>query len=454
MKLNYKNFIILFFVSLCPVVSQAQKRAPQPTQTLEDAKKLYMERKYDLAKPIFEKYTKTITTKGFDEAYPYLEEIYKKLYDLGDIIDLYEKQIQILEKKKEKTRIDSLQIILGQMERANKMLSKTENVQIIDSVIVDKADFLSRINLSKESGLITSGMDNSSASSIYTNERKDKRYYAKKSDKSVFQIYTESKLMNDWTDETKLPEPVNTTSDSNYPFVLSDGVTMYYASNENSIGGYDLFITRYNTTTKTYLNPEQLGMPFNSIYNDYLLAVDELNEVGYFASDRFQEPGKVIIYTFIPNPEKILLETEDKTILRNRARITSIKDTWKLGNNYATLLGKIKNQTASSGKEAKKDFTFVINDNIVYHTLSDFESDSAKDLFLKYQSLEKAYNSGEKKLEQDRLEYSKATGNKKDNLGKNIREEEARLEALYPHLQDAMIKVRNTEIRGLRQQQQ
>jgi hypothetical protein len=39
--------------------------------------------------------------------------------------------------------------------------------------------------------------------------------------------------------------------------VLTDGITIYYASdNENSMGGYDIFVTRYNTGTDTFLNPE------------------------------------------------------------------------------------------------------------------------------------------------------------------------------------------------------
>ena len=34
--------------------------------------------------------------------------------------------------------------------------------------------------------------------------------------------------------------------------------------------GYDIFVTRYNTNTYSYLMPENVGMPFNSPYNDYM----------------------------------------------------------------------------------------------------------------------------------------------------------------------------------------
>ena len=70
------------------------------------------------------------------------------------------------------------------------------------------------------------------------------------------------------------------------------------------LGGYDIFVTRYNTNTDTYLVPENVGMPFNSPYNDYMYVIDEYNNLGWFASDRFQPEGKVCIYVFIPNNSK------------------------------------------------------------------------------------------------------------------------------------------------------
>jgi len=49
------------------------------------------------------------------------------------------------------------------------------------------------------------------------------------------------------------------------PFVMSDGLTLYFASTDHqSFGGYDLYVTRYNLATDSYLVPNQLNMPFNS----------------------------------------------------------------------------------------------------------------------------------------------------------------------------------------------
>ncbi len=45
-------------------------------------------------------------------------------------------------------------------------------------------------------------------------------------------------------------------------------------------------------------------MPFDSPYNHYMHVIDQYNNLGWFASDRFQPEGKICIYVFIPNSSK------------------------------------------------------------------------------------------------------------------------------------------------------
>ena len=51
--------------------------------------------------------------------------------------------------------------------------------------------------------------------------------------------------------------------------------------------------------------PENVGMPFNSPYNDYMYVIDEFNDLGWFASDRYQPEGKCAsMYSFPTHPSK------------------------------------------------------------------------------------------------------------------------------------------------------
>ena len=122
---------------------------------------------------------------------------------------------------------------------------------------------------------------------------------------STLSILSRNKLLDKWSDGSLLPGSINEAMNADYPYVLTDGITIYYASDgPGSMGGYDIFVTRYNTNTDSYLMPENVGMPFNSPYNDYMYVIDEFNDLGWFASDRYQPEGKVCIYVFIPNSSK------------------------------------------------------------------------------------------------------------------------------------------------------
>ena len=60
-----------------------------------------------------------------------------------------------------------------------------------------------------------------------------------------------------------------------------------------------------------------------------MFVIDEFNNLGWFASDRYQPEDKVCIYVFIPNATKKVYnyeETDPQRLIR-LAQIHSIKDT-------------------------------------------------------------------------------------------------------------------------------
>jgi hypothetical protein len=423
--MRYTFFIMLFFVS---VVLHAQ--------TLEEADKLYADKKYVAA-----------------------AEIYEQLYRFDSASESYKMQISLLEKnakpnkRNTKTAVitDSIKLLVKKtesLERLEKMVRRCENIQIIDSIVVDKNNFLNVYHLSEDAGTL----EKTKSSAVYENQLKDRRFYGKKNDKNLFRLYTQVKTQDGWSEEKPLDIPVDSLANDNYPFVMSDGLTIYYASTGNeSIGGYDLFVSRYNIDNDMYLAPKQLGMPFNSTCNDYMLVIDELNNVGYFATDRFQPEDKVIVYTFIPNEEPVFVENEDFVVLSSRAVINSIRDTWRQGTDYQALLQKIKNDIEKSRQQKiTKDFTFVINDNIVYYTLADFDDEGAKQTFLRSRELQKQILTLENQLEVQRRNYAEGDANRKRTLKLSILENESRLESLYNTVKKTEIEARNREIKKLR----
>ncbi|GHT76892.1 hypothetical protein AGMMS50262_16440 [Bacteroidia bacterium] len=410
-------------------------------QTIEDARKLFAEGKYAEAVPLFE----TIVKSTAKKTAIYKPESYRSLGDCYYFLYEFEKSVLAY------SQCADLPAITPQMERskrAARMLSRCEDIQIIDSVIMNKNDFLKTYFMSSECGSLTD--ENGRIS--YENPLKDKRYFSAKNNKNgKYRLYSEINLQGMWEDRRELNLPSDTSANDNYPFVLQDGLTLYFASTgENSIGGYDLFVTRSNLNNDTYLTPNQLGMPFNSIFNDYMLAIDEIHNTGYFATDRFQPEGKVVIYTFIPNEQITPIQTENEKTLIDRAKITSIRDSWPAGKNYKSYLAGIRQSIANENKTGTNDFFFVLNDQTVYNRLNDFKDDGAKQAFLQSAELEKNRTNLKKELDALRLEYAQASNAKKETMKANILTKEKRLEELESKYKQALANARNFELRRKR----
>ena len=453
-------------------------------QSLDQAKKLYNDGKYAEAKPVFEKlvkqapsnasynqwygvccfetgdlagaekHLKVAVKRRVQDAYRYLGEVYYQTYRFDEAEEMFDEYITLLTKKKQD--VEPYQIRMDLANKASRMLDKVENVQIIDSLVVDKDDFLSAYTLSEESGTLTTYQDffqtnDPGNSSVYMNQKGDKIYYAHSTDGNHNCLFTQSKLMDQWGDEKQLPMNINSDADDGYPFVLSDGVTIYYASKGNgSLGGYDLFVTRYNINSDTYLTPEQLGMPYNSPFNDYMMVIDEAKQLGWFVSDRYQPEGKVCVYLFIPNDNRERVDSEDVELKRARASIASIKDSWKPGSNYEELIHLAHTEIPYGRIEIKKDFTFPIHDDIVYYTWDDIQSPEAKNYYEKVVSIHKQIKELNEKLESLRASYIKGNKAKREQLKPTILDAEEKLNNLLGQPDEWEKKARNAEIVYLR----
>ena len=82
--------------------------------------------------------------------------------------------------------------------------------------------------------------------------------------------------------------------------MLSDGSTLYFAAEgdiENALGGLDIYMTRRDETG-AFFSPTNVGMPYNSPYNDYMMAIDDAAGLGWWATDRNAPDGMVTVYIF------------------------------------------------------------------------------------------------------------------------------------------------------------
>jgi OOP family OmpA-OmpF porin len=84
-----------------------------------------------------------------------------------------------------------------------------------------------------------------------------------------------------------LGNPINTEADEVTPFFHESSSTLFFSSTGfNSIGGLDVFKSSYDVENESYGQPENLGLPINSSYDDAYLVWDSKLKYGYFSSDR------------------------------------------------------------------------------------------------------------------------------------------------------------------------
>lgn len=450
---------------------------PLNAQSLDEAKKLYLEGRYAEALPAFKEAYLTdannpalnqwlgaclletgdafaakkplifASQKNIPEAYLYLGQLYAKMYQFADAEAQFTKYQRA--KRRDKVALQKLEVQKEYAEKLKRAVNRTEDVQIIDSIVVRKSDFLSAYRLAASSGSLLpmkaffKNLSDDKNLVLYMNERKDKIYYSQGDTASGFDLFSMEKLLDTFGNEKKLAESVNGNGNQAYPFVMPDGLTLYFASTgHQSLGGYDLFVTRYNLSTDSYLTPSQLNMPFNSPFNDYMMAIDEEKGIGWFASDRFQPIDSVCVYTFIPSPTVVLLEGDEEQKAR-RARISAIKDTWKEHTDYALLLKRAR-QNVKKDETATGDFEFIVTDALTYRAFSDFTSSSAQQLFRQALNTEKELQALNKELLEKRNQFANS-GN--ETLRTSILNLENRTEALYREIEKLKVQARNEEIR-------
>jgi hypothetical protein len=362
----------------------------------------------------------------------------------ADAVKLYnsyqfDECVTLLEKLQDITQNELLQRAkLGQ-----KLLKSVENVVFIDSVILDVSNILKAYPSNSEIGYVCldTAKDYACESlSVYLSGKQDMKIFSQCIDNQT-DLYKADKYLNEW-DTIKLSSNVNTPQNDNYPFMLSDGVTLYFASQGHlGLGGYDIFMTRQNSAGE-YLAPQNVGMPFNSPYNDYFMVIDELNHKGWFASDRFLPNGKVSVYQFVYNEQKTILTDTNINVLREKALKIKIQNKQPETNEMldehvvSTIQGNTKTQ----------EIIFLLTEGIVYQRYSDFKNPSALEKFKELENVEKRILDEANSLAICRLEYKKATENEKSLWTERILHYEKSLQELDKQQNTLKKEVRRLEL--------
>ena len=360
------------------------------------------------------------------------------------------------QKKKKRPRKPAVEVP-KEDPRITNMREMTQQILIIDSIVADKDQVLAQIHLSEDAGqLMTSKTFTGKAvnGQAFVNEMGNKAYLSLPDDSLKQQLYTCDLLGGEWSQPEALQGLNDGLIETSYPYMLADGQTLYFAGQgEESIGGYDIFFTRYDAHSGRFLKPENLGMPFNSEANDYLYVIDEYRQLGYFVTDRRQPEGKVCIYIFVPAESRQTYDAEvySEQQIRDFAAITRIADTWTDKKAREAAMARLK--AVNSAQKRVKTTTpdaqqrLVITDALTYSTASDFKSKEAASLYQQLVQVRQKLSQLESQTEQLRTLYHQAGKAERKSLQTEIVQAEGELKALYATEKRLEKQTRQAEIK-------
>lgn len=115
-----------------------------------------------------------------------------------------------------------------------------------------------------------------------------------------------------WTAPELLGEQLTSSGNEVFPMLSPDGQSLYFASDGlYGMGGYDLYVSRWNKEAREWDTPMNLGFPYSSPYDDYLFINSPDGKYSIFASNRECGADSVYVYVLEYDSMPIRYSVED-----------------------------------------------------------------------------------------------------------------------------------------------
>src|SRR5699024_1817473 len=139
-------------------------------------------------------------------------ELYAKLYRFEEAEKEFDKYQRANRRNNE--ALERLDLVREYSTKLQRAINRSEDIQIIDSLVLPKTDFLNAYNLSASSGSVIPINEffkdralSLSDKTLFINERKDKIYYS--SGEGDMNLFTMEKLLDTFGNEKQLPFSIN-----------------------------------------------------------------------------------------------------------------------------------------------------------------------------------------------------------------------------------------------------
>ena len=161
-------------------------------------------------------------------------------------------------------------------------------------------------------------------------------YYSAMDEDGIRNIYATHLTDSLWSVPTLINEQMTSSSDEIYPMLSPDGQSLYFASKGlYGMGGYDLYVSNWNSETNDWDMPVNMGFPYSSPYDDFLFVNTEDGKYSIFASNRECGRDSVTIYVLEYDSMPVRKAVTDVDELRALASLNPARDHSRIDNDAA-----------------------------------------------------------------------------------------------------------------------
>ena len=176
-------------------------------------------------------------------------------------------------------------------------------------------------------------------------------YYSAKDKAGTKSLFVTREQDGRWAAPRFLGESLLSAGNEIYPMVSADGNTLYFASDGLfGLGGYDIYSSTWNQEEGRWGDPVNMGFPFNSPADDFLMADSEDGKFTVFASNR--DCGKDSVYVYVVdfkrNPQREAIQDAEtlKDLLKLNPKAPAKKETKRSNSVMERYMAKMEESRA------------------------------------------------------------------------------------------------------------
>ena len=140
-------------------------------------------------------------------------------------------------------------------------------------------------------------------------------------------LYISSTNGNEWSYPALMGEHLLSPGNEVFPMLSDDGKTLTFSSDGlHGMGGYDLYRSTWNEETETWGEPVNMGFPYSSPGDDFLLVDSPDGRYTLFASNRDCSRDSVYIYVTEKQPVIPRMPVRDPVALARTASLYPLDD--------------------------------------------------------------------------------------------------------------------------------